>query len=338
MHNGFEGLSANRRLLAYTAAAMYGSGVLDELITGLLPGDPGLQPLQLGCSAAFVLLLLIAGPRLPRTLLAFLGPIGVLLIAEAIASAPQAGDAAILYVWPVLWMSFFYGRRGAAVIVATVGVADAIALSTLAAHDSYPGRWVDVMISVSVVAGVVVVLLERNRRLLARLAEEARVDPLTGLLNRRGFEERSALEIARSRREGRPLALLMFDLDHFKRINDEWGHEVGDRVLARVGSLLASQSRAIDVVARLGGEEFVVLLVDGDAVEAQKFAERVREVLAMDHVGLPSVRVSVGIDARVAPEAVELLRNQADRALYQAKRTGRDRVVIAASQPAYGAA
>lgn len=338
MSNGFEGLSANRRLLAYTAAAMYGCAGLDELITGVLPGDRGLAPLQFSISVVVVVMLLLFGQRLPRAALACLGPIGVILIADAIATAPQAGDAAILYVWPVLWMSFFFGRWGAAVILVTVGAADAVALSTLPGPDSYPGRWVDVMISASVCAGVVLVLVERNRRLLERLAEEARVDPLTGLLNRRGFEERAALELARSRREARPVALLMFDLDHFKRINDEWGHEVGDRVLARVGALLASQSRAVDVVARLGGEEFVVLLADGDAAEAQNFADRVREVLAVDHVGLPPVRVSVGIDAQIAPDGIELLRSQADRALYQAKRTGRDRVVISAALPAMGVA
>ena len=232
-------------------------------------------------------------------------------------------------MWPVLWMTFFFGRRGAVSILICVGVAHALTLLALPAGSSYPGRWVDVMVSVSVVAVVVLALVDRNDSLLAQLAGEARTDALTGLLNRRGFDERASLELAHARRENRSIALAAFDIDHFKRINDEWGHEIGDQVLARTGALLARQGREVDITARLGGEEFVVLLPDSDIGAAEVFTDRVRQALtAPDASGLPAVRVSAGIIAALAPESIDTLMQGADFALYKAKRDGRNRTVV----------
>jgi diguanylate cyclase (GGDEF)-like protein len=324
-----QGLSNDRRLMAYTAAAMYGGAVLDELITGFIPGDPHVAPLQLGATVAVVCALLLGGPRLPRWALSTLGPLGVVLIAQALSVAPKAGDAAVLYIWPVLWSTLFFGRRGAAAIVLCVGVAHGAAVLSLPSAGSYVGRWVDVMIVVCVVAGVVLRLIDKNDELLDQLAGEARLDALTGLLNRRGFEERVAPELSRAVRENTSVALATFDIDYFKRINDEWGHEVGDRVLTRIGRLLARESRPTDVVARFGGEEFVVLFAGGDAGVAAAYAERIRAALSSDDgSGLPTVRVSVGIDAVVASEDIQTMHKRADFALYEAKRTGRDRVVL----------
>jgi predicted signal transduction protein with EAL and GGDEF domain len=142
----------------------------------------------------------------------------VALIAYALATTPGAGDGAVLYTMPVLWTTFFYGRRGAVAILGCVAVGHAVALAALPASSVYPGRWVDVMVSVSATAVVVLALEGRNRLLLGHLAAEARTDPLTGLLNRRGLEERAEVELARAHRDGTPLALASFDLDHFKRI------------------------------------------------------------------------------------------------------------------------
>jgi diguanylate cyclase (GGDEF)-like protein len=315
--------------MAYTAAAMYGGAAFDGSLEGFLPGDPPFALSPVLASIAITIALVIVGPRLPRRVLGALGPIGVALIAVALIGSPGAGDGSILYIWPVLWMTFFFGRRGAIAAVACVGVAHAVALVAMPASSSFPGRWVDVMISVTVVAVVIMILVRRNDKLLEQLADEARTDALTGLLNRRGFDERAELELAHSRREQRSLAIVAFDIDYFKRINDEWGHEIGDRVLARVGTLLAAQSRDIDIAARLGGEEFVVLLPGAGDAEAERFAGRVRAALsAEDSGGLPAVRVSAGILAAVAPEAIDLIVQGADSALYRAKRAGRDRIVI----------
>ncbi len=315
--------------MAYTAAAMYGGAAFDGAIEGLIPGDPSFAIAPVIAAGVVVTLLVAFGPRLPRWALAPLGPIGVLLIASALAATPGAGDGAILYVWPVLWSVFFFGGRGAVAILACVGAAHAATLLLLPEASSYPGRWVDVMVSVCVVAAVILRLANRNDELLAKLADEARTDALTGLLNRRGFDERAALELARARRELTSIAIVAFDIDYFKRVNDEWGHEIGDRVLVRVSEVLASQSREIDLVARFGGEEFVVLLPEADTEIAYKFAERVRALVAHDPEPLPPVRASAGVTAGVAPASIEALVHGADTALYSAKRSGRDRTVCA---------
>ncbi len=185
------------------------------------------------------------------------------------------------------------------------------------------------MVSTSVVAVVVLTLVRHNDEMLETLEDEARTDALTGLFNRRGFDERATLELARARREEACIAIAAFDLDYFKRVNDEWGHEVGDRVLIRTASVLSEEAREIDVVARFGGEEFVVLLPGADTEAAQAFAERVREALAAGHQpGAPAVRASAGIRSARAPFAVEELLHGADSALYAAKRAGRDRAVV----------
>jgi diguanylate cyclase (GGDEF)-like protein len=236
-------------------------------------------------------------------------------------------------MWPVLWTTFFFGRRGAISIVVFTGVAHAFALLSVPAVSSYPGRWVDVMVSVSVVAVVILTLVHRNDLLLVQMAEEARTDALTGLLNRRGFEERASLELAHARREGNSIAVVMLDIDYFKSINDEWGHEAGDRVLARIGELLTSEARDIDVAARIGGEEFVALLPGCDSSDAETFAERIRSALASnDPTGLPDVRVSAGVLSAVAPSDIDAMLQGADFALYRAKRAGRDRIVISEPQ------
>ena len=189
------------------------------------------------------------------------------------------------------------------------------------------------MVSVSVVAEVVLTLVHHNDLMLTRLADEARTDALTGLLNRRGFDERAELELARARRERHAIAVATIDVDYFKRINDDWGHEVGDRVLARTGVVLAAETRDIDVVARFGGEEFVVLLPGCDSADGEAFTERVRFALAGDDAGgLPTVRVSAGIHATLAPRNINTMLQRADSALYEAKRAGRDRTVIFARQ------
>jgi diguanylate cyclase (GGDEF)-like protein len=314
--------------MAYTAAAIYGGAAFDGVIQGLLPGDPSLSVAPVLVAIVVVPLLLTIGPRLPRWCLAPLGPIGVTLIAYALTTTPGAGDGAVLYVWPVLWMTFFFARRGAIASLACMGVAHAVVLLSLPAASSYPGRWVDVMVCACVVAGVVLTLVSRNEELLSQLVGQARTDPLTGLLNRRGFDERAALELAHAKRESRSIALATFDLDYFKCINDEWGHEVGDQVLARTGKLLAAQSRKIDVVARTGGEEFTVLLPGSDSADADAFTQRVRAALATDDPsGLPRVQLSAGVLAKNPATDIETMLHGADIALYRAKRAGRNRTV-----------
>jgi diguanylate cyclase (GGDEF)-like protein len=312
--------------MAHTAAAMYGGATFVGLVEGAIPGGPELSLLPVFPAFGFVALLLAFGPRLPMPVLGALGPIGAALIAFAIATTPPGqGDGALLYIWPVLWVSYFFGRVGSFLIVAWVALVHGVALL---ASGGVLDRWIDVLVSVAVAAAVVHALSERNQRLVARLEAEARVDQLTGVLNRRGFDERAPGQLERSIRDGSWLAAVSFDIDCFKQVNDEFGHEVGDRVLAHLGAVLLAETRSVDVVARVGGEEFAALLAGSDVRRAYSYAERVRHHFAdLDDPGLPKVTVSAGIAAAIAPESFECLLQDADSALYAAKRAGRDRAV-----------
>jgi predicted signal transduction protein with EAL and GGDEF domain len=231
-------------------------------VEGAIPGGPALSLIPALAAMVLVALIVAVGPRLPESALAALGPIGAALIAYAIATTPTGqGDGVLLYIWPVLWVAYFFGRRASVVIVVWIGVVQGAALIHL---NGVLDRWIDLVVSVGIVAVVVQVLSERNDRLVARLAAEARVDKLTGVLNRRGFEERAAIEVERARREGYSVGVASFDIDYFKRVNDEWGHDAGDRVLERLGAVFRTESRTVDIVGRLGGEEFVALLPGSD--------------------------------------------------------------------------
>ena len=327
-------MRVNKRVMAYTASAIYGACAVDGVIEGFLPDDPRFSLLPVVVVLVIFVVLLLIGPRLPRWGLFLLGPLGVGLIAFALATTPGPGDGAVLYGLPVLWTTLFFGRRGAVSILACVGAGHAIALLLLPSASSYPGRWVDVMVSVTAIALVVLVLERRNEFLLARLAGEARTDALTGLLNRRGFDERALIELAHAKRESRPVAITAFDVDHFKHINDEWGHQTGDRVLSQIGALLNAECRDIDVAARMGGEEFLVLLPGEDFAGAEAFTERVRRALSASNTsGLPTAGVSAGVDVAISPEDIQTMLQHADSALYQAKRAGRDRTVTFKAHP-----
>jgi two-component system, cell cycle response regulator len=166
----------------------------------------------------------------------------------------------------------------------------------------------------------------RNAALLEEVERLATRDGLTGLANRRLFEESLDRETARSRRLGTPLSLLILDVDHFKQINDTYGHPAGDAVLREIGNAVASSTKAFDVAARYGGDEFVVLLPGCNAIDASGVADRVRAEIAHQVSDAP-VTVSVGV-ATMPDNALDSQRlvAAADGALYEAKRSGRDRV------------
>ena len=169
---------------------------------------------------------------------------------------------------------------------------------------------------------------EQRRKSLAAAEERAAVDPLTGLANHRTFHERLRTEVEGARRRRRGLALVLMDLDHFKRVNDVHGHQVGDRVLQHAARVLAAETRAGELVARVGGEEFAMILPEADADEALQAAERVRRgVSAADFPTVGRMTMSAGVcDISQATDADALYR-LADGALYWAKHHGRDVVM-----------
>lgn len=171
-----------------------------------------------------------------------------------------------------------------------------------------------------------------NLKLRSSLQQQSVRDPLTGLYNRRYLEETASREAARARRHQQPLSALMIDIDHFKQVNDTFGHATGDAVLRQVGRQLQQHVRAEDVLCRYGGEEFVVLLPDCPAALAVERAEILRravERLAAEQ-GTVAVTVSIGVAVMdgVAGDNVEGLLVRADAAAYRAKATGRNRVLL----------
>lgn len=171
-----------------------------------------------------------------------------------------------------------------------------------------------------------------------RLEEASRTDLLTGLLNRRGFLEKGEAEIERGRRSHKPFCVVIADADHFKRVNDQHGHAAGDVALQQLAGLLRSSLRAQDLVARWGGEEFVLLLPETDSHGAALVAEAIRrriaeEPLALGEIVLP-VTLSFGLAEHRADRSLEGTLAHADAALYRAKAEGRDRVVAHPAVPA----
>ena len=174
--------------------------------------------------------------------------------------------------------------------------------------------------------------IARLRQELRKVKEEANIDPLTGLRNRRSFE-RALKEFFRDyKRFGYPFALIMFDIDNFKNINDTYGHLAGDKVLKEIGRILRSYLRAKDVVARTGGEEFTIILPGVSKEEAVAVAERLRKIISNHSVDFDGNKINVtasfGVtEMREEIEEPEELLREADEKLYTAKRTGKDKVV-----------
>lgn len=173
--------------------------------------------------------------------------------------------------------------------------------------------------------------LEREREHSRRLEASANTDELTGVGNRRAFDEALAALLARRAKGGSELCLLMIDLDHFKRYNDTHGHLAGDQALRLAGALLRAALRPGDIAARYGGEEFAVLLPGIDAERAAMVAERLARDFRIADWPHEPVTISVGVAEAVPGEAPQSLVARADAALYQAKAAGRDRAVVAQS-------
>jgi diguanylate cyclase (GGDEF)-like protein len=175
---------------------------------------------------------------------------------------------------------------------------------------------------------------KRSEQRTRDLQTLAAIDPLTGLYNRRQFESLARAELGRSQRYMRQCSFLMIDIDHFKRVNDTFGHEMGDWVLKTVATILATARREADVVARFGGEEFVIMLPETTPEAAATVAERIRSMVAANSMAIGDATLNVTISAGVgevtaSSASIEAVLRDADRALYQAKQTGRNRVCVA---------
>lgn len=176
--------------------------------------------------------------------------------------------------------------------------------------------------------------LSENRRLQQKYQKESTIDGLTGLFNRRWLDDKLRSLVIRARRDHYPLTILILDIDHFKRFNDEFGHSAGDLVIQAVTKTFSGNVRPLDLSARFGGEEFCVLLpytnIAGGKVAAERIRQLVEEtVVTIEGIELPKITISAGVACLRPEENQAELIGRADKALYQAKENGRNRVELA---------
>ena len=259
-------------------------------------------------------------------------PLGTVATSVAMALAEPVGLTPIFYLLPMLVGSYFLPRGEIAANFLFALLCCGLALSQWVD----PGLRLAMFMAVALITGVVTVVVlslrERIRRLVTQLGDLATHDSLTGALNRGAFEQRLEAELARTERVAAPCALVVLDIDHFKRINDTLGHAAGDTALRALADAVRTAKRRSDVFGRIGGEEFAVVLPDTGLGGATTFAEKLRRSL---RATMGDITVSFGVtDARSAGRTVRGMLHSADVALYDAKRAGRDRVVTAtAAQP-----
>jgi diguanylate cyclase (GGDEF)-like protein len=174
-----------------------------------------------------------------------------------------------------------------------------------------------------------------NARLMEKIQQIAITDDLTGLYNRRGLYEIGRLEIERTRRYEMPLAAIVMDIDHFKQVNDQHSHAIGDQVLRSFSKCVQENTRELDVVGRIGGEEFVILLPGSNHKSAQRTAARLQKLISnnVTQTSAGEIKITVSQGVAILDGSMQDLNDlvkAADRALYKAKESGRNRVVSSA--------
>jgi diguanylate cyclase (GGDEF)-like protein len=292
--------------ISLTSAMLVAGGLMCWLRPGALPD--------------FVWLL---APYLATTLIT-----GINLVTEDATTGAQ-----LFYLWPVLYASNFVSRRAVIYTLIYVVAGDGVVVFSLLETDRAGTDLASMTLAMAMTAVVVVPLRERAEKLRVRLERQALADPLTGLANRRSFDEELRAAGSWARRGARSIALITVDVDHFKKINDSWGHAVGDQALRLVGAALREVAGPDDVVARLGGDEFVMLL-RADRREALRTTEALRSTIA-GTTELPGGPPGLSIGVAVLPDhatTTEDLLSASDAALYEAKSRGRGQVAVATRQ------
>lgn len=242
--------------------------------------------------------------------------------------------AQLFYLWPVFYAANFLSRRIVLANLVAVLVGQGTVVAVALRPDNAISDLVAMALAMSMTSFVVLSLRERGDLLLRRLEGQALADPLTGLSNRRFFDEELNRAGAWAARTGRPLAMVTVDLDHFKGINDTYGHAAGDQALQAVAQAMRSVGEQDDVMARLGGDEFV-MLVRADIRGALRTTEALRDAVAAV-TSLPSGAPRLSIGVAVLPDhaiTVQDMVKASDAALYEAKSRGRDQVAVAGDLP-----
>jgi diguanylate cyclase (GGDEF)-like protein len=323
------------------AGVLFGVGGMIGAISLLVPhpasfNDPALWS-NTALSGVAALFCVFAAGRLPVWPLYLLVGFGVLAVTRACYySGDPSGFYTLLYVWIGLYAAFFFSRQVAGVYLLAVGGAYAWLLVELNSSAAL-ARWVTTIGTIVLASFLIDLLVGPVRKiaressliareradLMATLAEVARTDDLTGLANRRAWDEAMAREIARATRDSTPFCVGIVDLDWFKTYNDIHGHQAGDRLLKQLAAAWGNELRATDVLARYGGEEFALALPGCDLEDAGLLVERLRAATPAEQTA------SAGLVIWDGSESAERLFGRADKALYEAKTSGRDRIVTA---------
>jgi diguanylate cyclase (GGDEF)-like protein/putative nucleotidyltransferase with HDIG domain len=323
------------RVRAQALAGLYAAGASLALLTVVLPhsADAKVPGLLLIIAAAYLVAFGLSWRS--TNLSGWVLPVALAwgttsITGVAYFSAESPSPLIFFYLWIFLYSAYFFDDRITLLQVGYTGVALAALLITLPPSNGVAVWWLVAIGTLAIGAILIRSMRRRVETLIERLYDTARTDQLTDLPNRRGFRELLDLELERARRRESSLTVVVGDLDHFKQVNDRSGHHVGDAVLARVARLLERRKRAIDAAARVGGEEFTLVLPDTDENEALIVAERLRSELESEFAS-DAVPITISFGIATYPEhghtAGSLLR-AGDEALYGAKRHGRNRSMI----------
>ncbi len=302
------------------SALLWGIGCVSGELQIILPHGAGENLAGLSVISAFAGVVAMAnfwqGARIGLrgnyvlSLLALVAVTGAVLCAHR---SPVADGIAGLYVLPTIFTASFYPTRAFAIYMLAQSATSGAVLLTSGLADASAG-WA-VLLGTTITVGVVVHVLQQALKLAAT------TDLLTGLVNRRAFEPILARELHRCARLEHPLCLVVIDLDHFKEVNDAHGHQEGDRLLGEVSRLWSATLRSTDVLARAGGDEFVLLLPSTTTDQAIEMLGRLGAACAQEF--------SAGVAVALPDSTVEELLRLADDACYHAKKTGRGHVVVA---------
>jgi diguanylate cyclase (GGDEF)-like protein/putative nucleotidyltransferase with HDIG domain len=330
----------SRAAMARAAFWFAFAGVLIVLLAFLPPQGPeqddlGLLAVALG-AGLLATTALVGFDRIPLWAFHAGTVVATALATLAIYSwGDQAPYGPLPYLWVTIYAFYFFSLPSALVHMAVLGAMFGVELGTRDLDYVPVTDWIATIGTLTVAGLVVAVIRDRLTGLISNLTDAARSDPLTGLFNRRGFEEAFDIELERARRADRSLSVIVGDLDRFKDINDRFGHAAGDAVLRRVGATIRATKRSWDIAARIGGEEFAVLAPDTDEHGAYVLAERLRIEIeqTFDPAGSGQLTASFGIVSfPIHGQTGEVLLQAADQALYAAKRLGRNRAVISSAE------
>jgi diguanylate cyclase (GGDEF)-like protein len=303
---------------AHSLAALFAAGTALSWLSLVLPHDPGINTAGSAMASALgipvAIGLLLFGSRLPNWVFHALLAAGTATVTFGVFlghGGPASVTTGVLYVWVALYACYFFRWRQAALHVGFAGVLYAAVL-VIESTPSPGSTWVMVMGTVAV-TGLVLGWLSHQMRAMAH------TDMLTGLPNRLALNGLLAREIARAQRTGRPLCVAVLDIDHFKGVNDTHGHQAGDRVLVGLSERWRASLRTSDILARYGGDEFVVVLPECTVPGATDVLSRLIES--------SKPGASVGLATWTTGDSPDQMLARADDALYEAKRRGRNQVV-----------